>query len=62
MPKTRYSNTGTRSPNDQCSPQDTTRKETPFYLVHGWDGYATLKAMASSIRCGTGKQSDALAW
>ncbi|GMF48453.1 unnamed protein product [Phytophthora fragariaefolia] len=26
--------------------QDTTRKETPFYLVHGWDAQSTLKAMA----------------
>ncbi|KAG3068376.1 hypothetical protein PI124_g21886 [Phytophthora idaei] len=42
--------------------QDTTRKDTLFYLVHGWDGYSTLKAMASSICRGTGKQSHALAW
>ncbi|GMF32585.1 unnamed protein product [Phytophthora lilii] len=27
---------------------DTTRKETPFYLVHGWDAQSTLKAMTSS--------------
>ncbi|GMF42655.1 unnamed protein product [Phytophthora fragariaefolia] len=42
--------------------QDTTRKETPFYLVHGWDAQSTLKAMASSLKGGLGKQSDALAW
>ncbi|GMF22371.1 unnamed protein product [Phytophthora fragariaefolia] len=42
--------------------QDTTRKETPFYLVHGWDDQSTLKAMASSLKRGFGRQSDALAW
>ncbi|GMF32071.1 unnamed protein product [Phytophthora fragariaefolia] len=42
--------------------QDTTRKETPFYLVHGWDAQSTLKAMASSLKGGLGRQSDALAW
>ncbi|GMF47882.1 unnamed protein product [Phytophthora fragariaefolia] len=42
--------------------QDTTRKETPFYLLHGWDAQSTLKAMASSLKGGLGKQSDALAW
>ncbi|GMF45681.1 unnamed protein product [Phytophthora fragariaefolia] len=41
--------------------QDTTRKETPFYLVHGWDAQSTLKAMASYLKGGFGKQSDALA-
>ncbi|GMF36978.1 unnamed protein product [Phytophthora fragariaefolia] len=40
--------------------QDTTRKETPFYLVHGWDAQSTLKAMASSLKRGFGRQSDAL--
>ncbi|GMF50605.1 unnamed protein product [Phytophthora fragariaefolia] len=42
--------------------QDTTRKETPFYLVHGWDAQSTLKAMASSLKRGFGRQSDVLAW
>ncbi|GMF34546.1 unnamed protein product [Phytophthora fragariaefolia] len=42
--------------------QDTTRKETPFYLVHGWDAQSTLKAMTSSLKRGFGRQSDALAW
>ncbi|GMF47859.1 unnamed protein product [Phytophthora fragariaefolia] len=42
--------------------QDTTRKETPFYLVHGWDAQSTPKAMASSLKRGFGRQSDALAW
>ncbi|KAE9284417.1 hypothetical protein PR003_g26856, partial [Phytophthora rubi] len=41
---------------------DTTRKETPFYLVHGWDAHSTLQAMTTSLRRGTGKQSDALTW
>ncbi|GMF34043.1 unnamed protein product [Phytophthora fragariaefolia] len=42
--------------------QYTTRKETPFYLVHGWDSQSTLKAMAASLKRGFGRQSDALAW
>ncbi|KAG3111113.1 hypothetical protein PI125_g9434 [Phytophthora idaei] len=42
--------------------QDTTRKETPFYLVHGWDAQTTLRAMTSSLKRGFGIQSDALAW
>ncbi|GMF35769.1 unnamed protein product [Phytophthora fragariaefolia] len=42
--------------------QDTTRKETPFYLVHGWDAQSALKAMAASLKRGFGRQSDALAW
>ncbi|KAE8902500.1 hypothetical protein PF005_g22615 [Phytophthora fragariae] len=42
--------------------QDGTRKETPFYLVHGWDAQSMLKAMSSSRKRGSGRQSDALAW
>ncbi|GMG18127.1 unnamed protein product [Phytophthora fragariaefolia] len=42
--------------------QDTTWKDTPFYLVHGWDAQSTRKAMASSLKRGFGRQSDALAW
>ncbi|KAE9025443.1 hypothetical protein PR001_g12433 [Phytophthora rubi] len=42
--------------------QDGTRKETPFYLVHGWDAQSTLKAMSSSLKRGSGRQYDALAW
>ncbi|KAG2795485.1 hypothetical protein PC111_g22120 [Phytophthora cactorum] len=41
---------------------DTTRKEAPFYLVHGWDAQTTLRAMTSSLKRGSGRQSDALAW
>ncbi|KAG4040527.1 hypothetical protein PC123_g23939 [Phytophthora cactorum] len=29
---------------------DTTRKGTPFYLVHGWDVRSSLKTMTTSIR------------
>ncbi|OWZ07494.1 reverse transcriptase [Phytophthora megakarya] len=29
---------------------DATRRETPFYLVHGWDAQSTLKAMSSSLQ------------
>ncbi|OWY99005.1 hypothetical protein PHMEG_00030074 [Phytophthora megakarya] len=41
---------------------DTTRKETPFYLVHGWDASSTMKEMTTSRRHGIPKQSEALAW
>ncbi|GMG17940.1 unnamed protein product [Phytophthora fragariaefolia] len=41
---------------------DTTRKETPFYLVHGWDAQSTLKAMTSSLRLGDSSLMDAAAW
>ncbi|KAE8886293.1 hypothetical protein PF005_g7576 [Phytophthora fragariae] len=41
---------------------DSTRKDTPFYLVHGWDARSTLPAMSSSLKQGFGRQSDALAW
>ncbi|GMF37034.1 unnamed protein product [Phytophthora lilii] len=41
---------------------DLTRKKTPFFLVHGWDARSTLKAMATSLRQGSGKQTDALKW
>ena len=30
--------------------RDPTRKETPFYLVHGWDAHSTLKAMTEPIQ------------
>lgn len=42
--------------------QDTMKKETPCYLVHGWDARSTLKAMSSSLQRGLGRQTDALAW
>uniref|UniRef100_H3H680 Integrase catalytic domain-containing protein n=1 Tax=Phytophthora ramorum TaxID=164328 RepID=H3H680_PHYRM len=42
--------------------QDGTRKDTPFYLVHGWDAQSTLRAMSSSLKRGFGGQTDALAW
>ncbi|GMF17723.1 unnamed protein product [Phytophthora fragariaefolia] len=41
---------------------DTTRKETPFYLVHRWDPQSTLKAITSSLRLGDGSLTDATAW
>ncbi|OWY94176.1 reverse transcriptase, partial [Phytophthora megakarya] len=41
---------------------DMTRKETPFYLVHGWDAHTTLRAMTTSLKRGVGKQTEALAW
>ncbi|OWZ03122.1 hypothetical protein PHMEG_00025206 [Phytophthora megakarya] len=39
-----------------------TRKETSFYLVHGWDAHTTLRAMTISMKRGVGKQTEALAW
>ncbi|GMF17578.1 unnamed protein product [Phytophthora lilii] len=44
------------------SSMDATRKETPFYLVHGWDVRTTLRAMSSSLKRDLGRQTDALAW
>ncbi|KAE8994301.1 hypothetical protein PR002_g19978 [Phytophthora rubi] len=36
--------------------QDSTRMDTPFYLVHGWDARSTLRAMSSSLKRGVGRQ------
>ncbi|OWZ03338.1 reverse transcriptase [Phytophthora megakarya] len=44
------------------NPHDMTRKETQFYLVHGWDAHTTLRAMTTSLKRGVGKQTEALAW
>ncbi|GMF22449.1 unnamed protein product [Phytophthora fragariaefolia] len=41
---------------------ETTRKETPFYLVHGWDAQSTLMAMTRSLRLSDGSLTDATAW
>ncbi|OWZ10633.1 reverse transcriptase [Phytophthora megakarya] len=41
---------------------DTTRKEIHFYLGHGWDASPTMKAMPTSLRHGTPRQYEALAW
>ena len=30
--------------------RNSTRKEMPFYLAHGWDAHPTLKAMTESMR------------
>ena len=30
--------------------RDSTRKETPFYLIHGWDAHSTLKARTESMQ------------
>ncbi|KAE8969058.1 hypothetical protein PR002_g27548 [Phytophthora rubi] len=38
--------------------RDSTRRETPFYLVHGWDARSTLKAMTESVKQGHRGQSD----
>ncbi|OWZ13551.1 reverse transcriptase [Phytophthora megakarya] len=41
---------------------DMTRKEMPFYLVHGWDADTTLRAMTTTLKRDVGKQTEALAW
>ncbi|OWZ13168.1 hypothetical protein PHMEG_00013566 [Phytophthora megakarya] len=41
---------------------DMTRKETPFYPVHGCDTHTTLRAMTTSLKRGIGRQSETLAW
>ncbi|KAE9161714.1 hypothetical protein PF005_g31131 [Phytophthora fragariae] len=42
--------------------RDTTRRETPFYLVHGWDAQSTLKAMTSTIKRDPAGSADAKQW
>ncbi|GMF23726.1 unnamed protein product [Phytophthora fragariaefolia] len=45
--------------------RDSTRQETSFYLVHGWDARSTLKAMTESIRQGQtslAQTTDAAEW
>ncbi|GMF14280.1 unnamed protein product [Phytophthora lilii] len=43
-------------------PSRRTRSLNAFYLVHGWEARFTLKAMTTSLRQGSGKQTDALKW
>ncbi|POM58431.1 Hypothetical protein PHPALM_36921 [Phytophthora palmivora] len=38
--------------------RDSTRQETPFYLVHGWDERSTMKAMTESVRHGQNSSAD----
>ncbi|GMF33637.1 unnamed protein product [Phytophthora fragariaefolia] len=42
--------------------RDTTRRETPFYLVHGWDAQSTLKSMTSTIKQDPANSADAAQW
>ncbi|GMF56502.1 unnamed protein product [Phytophthora fragariaefolia] len=42
--------------------RDTTRRETPVYLVHGWDAQSTLKSMTSTIKKDPAKSADAAQW
>ncbi|KAE9162606.1 hypothetical protein PF005_g30785 [Phytophthora fragariae] len=42
--------------------RDTTRRETPFYLVHGWDAQSTLKTMTSTIKRDPTGSADAKQW
>ncbi|POM78675.1 LOW QUALITY PROTEIN: Reverse transcriptase [Phytophthora palmivora] len=38
--------------------RDSTRQETPFYLVHGWDARSTMKVMTESFRQGQNSSAD----
>ncbi|POM76591.1 Hypothetical protein PHPALM_6145 [Phytophthora palmivora] len=38
--------------------RDSTRQETPFYLVHGWDARSTLNAMTESVRHGQNSSAN----
>ncbi|POM77080.1 Hypothetical protein PHPALM_5593 [Phytophthora palmivora] len=38
--------------------RDSTRQETPFYLVHGWDARSTMKAMTESVRYGQSSSAE----
>ncbi|KAE8960771.1 hypothetical protein PR002_g30104 [Phytophthora rubi] len=42
--------------------RDTTRRETPFYLAHGWDAQSTLKTMTSTIKRDPAGSADAKQW
>ncbi|GMF92083.1 unnamed protein product [Phytophthora fragariaefolia] len=42
--------------------RDTTRRETPFYLVHGWDAQSTLKSITSTIKKDPANSADAAQW
>ncbi|KAE9283493.1 hypothetical protein PF008_g27391 [Phytophthora fragariae] len=42
--------------------RDTTRRETPFYLVHGWDAQSTRNAMTSTIKRDPAGSADAKQW
>ncbi|GMF46778.1 unnamed protein product [Phytophthora fragariaefolia] len=42
--------------------RDTTRRETPFYHVHGWDAQSTLKSMTSTIKRDPANSADAAQW
>ncbi|POM76472.1 LOW QUALITY PROTEIN: Hypothetical protein PHPALM_6279 [Phytophthora palmivora] len=41
--------------------RDSTRQETPLYLVHGWDARSTMKAMTESVRKGQNSSADVAA-
>ncbi|POM66114.1 LOW QUALITY PROTEIN: Hypothetical protein PHPALM_18077 [Phytophthora palmivora] len=42
--------------------RDSTRQETPFYLVHGWDARSTMKAMTESVRQGSADLAAPAEW
>ncbi|GMF59144.1 unnamed protein product [Phytophthora fragariaefolia] len=42
--------------------RDTTWRETPFCLVHGWDAQSTLKSMTSTIKKDPASSADAAQW
>ena len=42
--------------------QDTTRRETPFFLVHGWDAKTTMSAMLAPVPTQGQMKLQAYAW
>ncbi|GMF17647.1 unnamed protein product [Phytophthora fragariaefolia] len=42
--------------------RDMTRRETPFYLVHGWDAPSTLKSMTFMIKKDPASSAGAAQW
>ncbi|GMF55610.1 unnamed protein product [Phytophthora fragariaefolia] len=42
--------------------RDTTRRETPFYLMHDWHVQSTLKSMTSTIKKDPADSADETQW
>ncbi|GMF54779.1 unnamed protein product [Phytophthora fragariaefolia] len=42
--------------------RDTTRRETPCYLVHDWEAQSALKSMTSTIKKNPANSADAAQW
>jgi hypothetical protein len=42
--------------------RDATRRETPFFLIHGWDAKTTMSAMLAPKPAGRAEKLHAYAW